>query len=138
MLKSAPLHSLAVKSRSDRYPRLPVVPVALFDRRAFRPGLADASGQSIGWVEDGGRRMVRIGVVIGLVAGALAGCAAQPPHWQERPNWARLGNTSTTKEDGPAFHRDPHHQYYDKGRKRYYYYDPAQKRFFWENGEPKA
>jgi hypothetical protein len=82
--------------------------------------------------------MVRNGVSIGLIAVALSGCAAQPPHWQERPNWARLGNTSTMKEDGPAFHRDPHHQYYDKGRKRYYYYDPAQKRFFWENGEPKA
>ncbi|MGC1301926.1 MAG: hypothetical protein WA840_06090 [Caulobacteraceae bacterium] len=81
--------------------------------------------------------MVRSGIAIGLVGVALAGCAAQRPHWDQRPNWARLGNTSKADEASPDFRRDPHHQYYDKGRKRYYYYDPDQKRFLWENGEPK-
>ena len=80
--------------------------------------------------------MVRTGIAIGLIGLALTGCAAQKT-WGQRPNWARLGNTSKADQTEPAFHRDPHHQYYDKGRKRYYYYDPAQKRFFWENGEPK-
>jgi hypothetical protein len=82
--------------------------------------------------------MVRNGIAIGLVALALAGCASGGSRWGQRPNWARLGNTSTGQQPEPTYHRDPHHQYYDKSRKRYYYYDPAQKRFFWENGEPKA
>jgi hypothetical protein len=80
--------------------------------------------------------MVRMGIVIGLIGLALAGCAVQQP-WRQRPNWARLGNTSKPDQTVQEFQRDPHHQYYDKGRKRYYYYDPDQKRFFWENGEPK-
>ena len=55
----------------------------------------------------------------------------------QRPTWARFGNTSTP-DGGPAYHRDPHHQYYDKAHNRFYYYDPVLKRFFWENGQPKG
>ena len=68
------------------------------------------------------------------LAATLAACAARPI---ARPEWARLGNTSTA-EGGPAYHRDPHHQYFDKSHNRFYYYDPQQKRFFWENGQPKG
>jgi hypothetical protein len=75
--------------------------------------------------------MFRKGIAFGLAAVALTGCASQ------RPNWSRLGNTSKPDQPGESFYRDPHHQYFDKGRKRYYYYDPAQKAFFWENGQPK-
>ena len=71
-------------------------------------------------------------------AAGLAGCAGHPPDWKDRPNWARLGNTSTAQDQGPAFYRDPHHQYFDKAHRRYYYYDLDKKRFFWENGEPKT
>ena len=72
--------------------------------------------------------------VAGLLAIGLCGCAARHIN---RPDWARLGNTSTA-EGGPAYHRDPHHQYFDKSHNRYYYYDLTQKRFFWENGQPKS
>ncbi len=72
--------------------------------------------------------------VAALLAVGLCGCAA--PH-VSRPDWARLGNTSTA-EGGPVYHRDPHHQYFDKSHDRYYYYDLTQKRFFWENGQPKS
>lgn len=77
--------------------------------------------------------MVRC-LAMGLLSLSVAGCAVQ--HVQ-RPNWARFGNTSTA-EGGAAYHRDPHHQYYDKAHNRYYYYDPEQKQFFWENGQPKG
>lgn len=81
------------------------------------------------------RVMVRVGWIV--VAGAAAvtgGCAHRR---LDRPDWARFGNTSTATS-GPTYHRDPHHQYFDKTHNRYYYYDPDQKRFFWENGEPKS
>ena len=72
--------------------------------------------------------------VVALLATVVTACAARPP---QRPDWAKLGNTSTA-DGGPAFHRDPHHQYFDKAHNRFYYYDPVQKRFFWENGQPKG
>ena len=72
--------------------------------------------------------------VIGLVGLGLCGCAVRKV---ERPTWARFGNTSTA-ESGQAYHRNPHHQYFDKSHNRYYYYDPEQKQFFWENGQPKG
>ena len=78
--------------------------------------------------------MLRHPLALAGLAATLGACAA--PHVQ-RPDWARLGNTSTA-EGGPAFHRMPHHQYFDKAHGRYYYYDPVQKRFFWENGQPKG
>ena len=72
-------------------------------------------------------------------AAVLSACAPPhiaPPHLT-RPEWTRLGNTST-ETSGPVYHRDPHHQYFDKSHNRYYYYDPVLKRFFWENGQPKG
>ena len=72
--------------------------------------------------------------VAAFLAIGLCGCAARHI---DRPDWARLGNTSTP-EGGPVYHRDPHHQYFDKPHNRYYYYDLTQKRFFWENGQPKS
>jgi hypothetical protein len=69
----------------------------------------------------------------GLAAAlVLTGCATH-----QRPTWARFGNTSTA-EGGPAYHRDPHHQYFDRQHNRFYYYDPDKKQFFWENGQPKG
>ena len=73
-------------------------------------------------------------VVATIAAVSLGGCAVR--HMQ-RPDWSKLGNTSTA-DSGPAYHRDPHHQYFDKSHNRYYYYDPKLKRFFWENGQPKG
>ncbi len=78
--------------------------------------------------------MPRILYVSACLAVGLCACATR--HIQ-RPDWARLGNTSTA-EGGPVYHRDPHHQYFDKAHNRFYYYDPTQKRFFWENGQPKG
>jgi hypothetical protein len=78
-------------------------------------------------------------VVFLCVAGvcALSACAAHPPDWKARPNWARLGNTSKA-DDATQYYRDPHHQYFDRQHQRYYYYDPDKKSFFWENGVPKT
>ena len=73
-------------------------------------------------------------LVAALVTVALCACAVR--HVQ-RPDWARFGNTST-EGSGPAYHRDPHHQYFDSAHNRFYYYDPVQKQFFWENGQPKG
>ena len=78
--------------------------------------------------------MLRKLSVAAVLAIGLGGCAVRHI---DRPDWARLGNTSTA-EGGPAYHRDPHHQYFDKAHNRYYYYDLTQKRFFWENGQPKG
>lgn len=75
--------------------------------------------------------MVRMGIAVGLAAVALSGCATH------RPTWAKFGNTSTPDQPEPAFYRVPHHQYFDKGRQRYYYFDPMTKAFYWENGQPK-
>ena len=72
--------------------------------------------------------------VVLCMATSVGACAA--PH-VNRPQWTRLGNTST-ETSGPTYHRDPHHQYFDKSHNRYYYYDPVLKRFFWENGQPKG
>ena len=36
-----------------------------------------------------------------------------------------------------SYQRDPHRQYFDKLRKRFYYYDPDAKAYFWEDGQPK-
>ena len=77
--------------------------------------------------------MRRLGV-LALVGLSLCGCAVRRV---QRPTWARFGNTSTA-EGGPVYHRDPHHQYFDKIHNRFYYYDPEQKQFFWENGQPKG
>lgn len=78
-------------------------------------------------------RAARVAVSM-VAAGMACGCVSHPV---QRPTWARFGNTSTP-DGGPAYHRDPHHQYFDKMANRYYYYDPVQKRFFWENGQPKT
>lgn len=72
---------------------------------------------------------------IGL-AGAclvLAGCA------QERAKLPLFGHPApvAAAPTGNDFKRDPHRQYFDKLRKRYYYYDPDKKVYFWENGQPK-
>ncbi len=83
--------------------------------------------------------MLRNLLAVAGLATTLGACAAphiQAPHI-ERPDWARFGNTSTA-DGGPAYHRLPHHQYFDKAHNRFYYYDPMQKRFFWENGQPKG
>jgi hypothetical protein len=79
--------------------------------------------------------MIR-GIAVALVVLGVSGCAMHAPDISNRPNWARFGNTSHA-DDPSDFHRDPHHQYYDKARRRYYYYDADKKQFFWENGEPK-
>ena len=78
--------------------------------------------------------MLRKPCFAAVLAIGFCGCAVRHIN---RPDWARLGNTSTA-DGGPAFHRDPHHQYFDKAHNRYYYYDLTQKRFFWENGQPKG
>lgn len=78
--------------------------------------------------------MLRRLLFAALMATGLCSCAVRRV---PRPDWTRLGNTSTATS-GPTYHRDPHHQYYDKSHNRFYYYDPTQKRFFWENGQPKG
>ena len=78
--------------------------------------------------------MLRRLSVVALLATVLSACAVRSV---QRPDWARLGNTSTA-DGGSAYHRDPHHQYFDRAHNRFYYYDPEQKRFFWENGQPKG
>ena len=78
--------------------------------------------------------MVRKLLAVALVTAPLGACAIRHV---DRPTWSRFGNTSTASS-GPTYHRDPHHQYFDKSTDRFYYYDPVQKRFFWENGQPKG
>ena len=69
-----------------------------------------------------------------VVAGAglvLAGCA------QARSNLPFFGHPAPAAPAANDFSRDPHRQYFDKLRKRYYYYDPDKKVYFWEDGQPK-
>ncbi len=77
--------------------------------------------------------MLRCMMLLGIAA-SIAGCAGVHPHMP-----FNSGNgDQALKTPQPAFERDPHRQYFDKMRKRYYYYDVARKSYFWEDGTPKG
>jgi hypothetical protein len=65
----------------------------------------------------------------------LTACAGVHPHI---PFSSGNGDMPKGAAAAPAFERDPHRQYFDKMRKRYYYYDVARKSYFWEDGKPKG
>ncbi|MHB8283520.1 MAG: hypothetical protein ACYDD1_02490 [Caulobacteraceae bacterium] len=66
---------------------------------------------------------------------ALSACAGMhPPHIP----FSSGNGDQALKTASPAFERNPHRQYFDKMRKRYYYYDVARKSYFWEDGTPKG
>jgi hypothetical protein len=78
--------------------------------------------------------MLRLTVLL-LTAVALSACAGmRPPHM---PFSSGNGDQALRAPAAP-FERDPHRQYFDKLRKRYYYYDVARKSYFWEDGKPKG
>ncbi len=75
--------------------------------------------------------MSRTWIALTGAALVLTGCA------QARSKLPFFGRPPTAAPTGDDFLRDPHRQYFDKLRKRYYYYDPDKRVYFWENGQPK-
>jgi hypothetical protein len=73
-------------------------------------------------------------VVLLLTALVLTACAGVRP----RLPFNSGNGDQALNAPAPAFERNPHRQYFDKMRKRYYYYDVARKSYFWEDGTPKG
>lgn len=72
-------------------------------------------------------------IIVLVAVGSAAACGIHP----QLPFNSGNGDQAL-KTPGPAFERNPHRQYFDKMRKRYYYYDVARKSYFWEDGTPKG
>ena len=72
-------------------------------------------------------------MILLLAVGSVTACGVRP-----RLPFNSGNGDQALKTPQPAFERNPHRQYFDKMRKRYYYYDVARKSYFWEDGTPKG
>ena len=75
--------------------------------------------------------MRRTGIVSAGAALLLTACAGA------RQKLPFLHHPAPAAPTASNFQWEPHRQYFDKLRKRFYYYDPDKKAYFWEDGQPK-